>query len=136
MSPEKVEGELIKNPLIAQAFVEGNSLESSVVAVVVLDEEVLTKWANGRAISVQDAYQDPVLKAKLLNEIKELSSSEPNVLNGFETPKAIHIEKEMFTPENGLLTSTFKIKREIARTQYSKVLDGLYKDLNKSFAPK
>lgn len=127
VSPEKVENTLAHNPLIAQAFVEGDSLKPYVIAVIVPDMETLEPWAKNQGIIVDDAYNNPKLKEQLLKEIAHLGShGGSNKLKGFEIPKDIHIEKIPFTVENGLLTPTYKIKREVARVQYRPVIQELY----------
>lgn len=40
--------------------------------------------------------------------------------------RAIHLEAEPFTPQNGLLTPTLKLKRTQALEAYSKVITALY----------
>jgi len=52
-----------------------------------------------------------------------------HVLQGFEIPKAVHLSAEEWTPENGLLTPTFKIKREILKKSFQTELEALYMQL-------
>jgi long-chain acyl-CoA synthetase len=49
-----------------------------------------------------------------------------NGLHGFETPRAIHLEPEHFTAENGLTTPTFKLKRPQLKNHYQRTIDELY----------
>ena len=46
MAPEKVENVYCRSPLVAQAYVHGDSLQSACVAIVVPDEEELMTWAK------------------------------------------------------------------------------------------
>lgn len=51
-----------------------------------------------------------------MEDIKRLSKE--HGLHGFETVKAIHLEPEPFSAENGLVTPTFKLKRQQLREKY------------------
>ena len=48
---------------------------------------------------------------------------------GYEIPKAVHLSAEEWTPENGMLTPTFKIKREVLKRTFGTMLDDLYVQL-------
>ena len=52
-------------------------------------------------------------------------------LQSFEIPKAVHLSAEEWTPENGMLTPTFKIKREVLKKQFQAELEALYQQLKK-----
>ena len=45
--------------------------------------------------------------------------------------KNIHITNEPFTPENGTITPTFKIKRKESAIKFKKELDALYTEIAK-----
>jgi long-subunit acyl-CoA synthetase (AMP-forming) len=42
--------------------------------------------------------------------------------------KYVHLTTEQFTPENGMLTDTFKMKRAYAYNKYEAELTALYKN--------
>lgn len=47
-------------------------------------------------------------------------------LKGFEAAKAFRIIAEPFTVENDLLTPTFKLKRNIAKVHFQRLIDDMY----------
>lgn len=58
-------------------------------------------------------------------------------VQSFEIPKAVHLSAEEWTPENGMLTPTFKIKREIVKRAFQTELEALYAQLKqKGFGKK
>jgi len=145
VAPEKVENVLSRSPLIAMSLVAGNSTEAFTVAVVVPDPEFITAWAKSEGIVSKSAdfedasilktiIQDPKTKPELMSSLKAQAKSAG--LHSFEIPKAIHIEAEPFSAENGLLTATFKLRRNIARDRYKQVIDTLYSEAKKSIGEK
>ena len=50
-------------------------------------------------------------------------------LTGFEKVKRFTIFNEDFTPENGILTATMKLKRHDAKLRFQKDIDRMYKQV-------
>lgn len=132
VAPEKIENILMHSPFISQIFVYGDSLQRSLVAIVVPDEEVVVSWAaknEGKKASFSDHCQSSLLNDVILLDIRRLSAD--NGLHGFEIPKAILLESTQFSLENGLLTPTFKLKRKEIRDKYEDAIATLYSKLPK-----
>ena len=111
IAPEKIEVVIGKHELVAQSFVYGDSLQSTLVAVVVLDWDSCKPWAasqNIKASTLSELYASPELKKKILSILDKHCRS--NDLKGFEIVKNLYFANEPFTPENGLLSPTFKLK--------------------------
>jgi long-chain acyl-CoA synthetase len=47
-------------------------------------------------------------------------------LEKFEAPLAITLIPEVWTPESGLITAAFKIKRKVIQATYQKAIDRMY----------
>jgi len=127
---EKIENILIRSPLIGQCFVYGDSLQSCLVAIIVPDEDVVRKWAADVDISaktVLELCQNEQLIGEVLMQVMSLSKE--SGLHGFETVRAIHLDPEPFSVENGLLTPTFKLKRKELRERFQREIDQLYATL-------
>ena len=130
MAPEKIENILLQSPLIGQIFVYGDSLQSTLVAVVVPDEEVAVVWSkenNMNGQSFADLCRSELLSEKILMDIE--AKSRDNGLKGFETVKAIILESQLFSLENGLMTPTFKLKRPEIRNAYESQIAALYANM-------
>ncbi|CAB9515144.1 chain acyl-CoA synthetase 7, peroxisomal [Seminavis robusta] len=134
IAPEKIENILIMSPLIGQCFVYGDSLQNSLVAIVVPDEEPVRTWANNQQndnrlaqLPFEELCKSETLKAAMVAEIKSLSKK--GNLNSLEVVKAIHLEAELFSVENGLLTPTFKMKRKQMKDKYEREIEQMYASL-------
>jgi len=132
ISPEKIENAICRRPMIAQAFVEGNSLKASLVAVIVPDFEVVERWAHDEGLEFESREQlclRPELKSAIMKQLRSLGREGTNELKGFEIPRNVYLEHEQFSVQNDLLTSTFKLKRHQAKRYYAKQIDAMYAEL-------
>jgi len=135
VAPEKIENVIIQSLLIGQAFVHGDSLQSALVAVVIPDEEpvrsLLEKAGNSALAKapLSEICGSDKLKSILMTEIKKVGKA--NGLHGFEIPKSIHLSDKPFTVEDGLLTPTFKLKRQQARDKFEKEIERMYAEMPK-----
>jgi Long-chain acyl-CoA synthetases (AMP-forming) len=130
VAAEKIENVLNQSLFIGQNFVYGDSYQSSLVAIVVPDEEVVMQWAvecgdqSLTGLSFQALCKTDALQTAIMTDIQAIAKR--NGLHGFETPKAIFLEPEHFTAENGLTTPTFKLKRPQLKNHYKRQIDELY----------
>jgi len=134
VAPEKIENVIIQSLLIGQAFVHGDSLQSALVTVVSLDEEpvrslLASKDPSLAKVSFSEICKSDKLKSIVMTEINKVGKA--NGLHGFEIPKAIHLSDKPFTVEDGLLTPTFKLKRQQAREKFEKVIERMYAEMLK-----
>ena len=72
-------------------LVYGNSSHNDLVAIVVINKEYLT-----------NSNDNNTLKIEILNNFHEICIR--NELKSWEIPKAVYIETETWTPQNGFLT--------------------------------
>lgn len=131
IAPEKVENIYVRSKFVSQCFIHGDSFNSSLVAVVVVDPEVLSQWGRERSMKhwddIQKLCNDPEVRAAVLADMDAVGHE--SKLRGFEFAKAVTLVLEPFTLENGLLTPTFKIKRLQAKAYFSKEIEGMYAEL-------
>ncbi|KAF9899569.1 hypothetical protein BX616_002949 [Lobosporangium transversale] len=131
IAPEKIESALAKHYLVAQIFVYGHSLKSTLVAIVVPDAETLKTWANDNGLgnkSFEELCALPKVRETLLKELNAFGREVD--LKGFEIPKNIHVTSEQFTIENDLLTPTFKLKRHTAKEKFNVEIERMYQEGN------
>jgi len=129
VAAEKIENILSQSFFIAQSFVYGDSFQNSLVAIIVLEEDIVKKFADdlGLDFDIKALCTNNALRMKVLSEIKGLGKK--NGLQSFEIPKAFHLEHEPFSVENGLTTPTFKLKRKQLKDHYQKQIDEMYSNM-------
>ncbi|XP_042054895.1 long chain acyl-CoA synthetase 6, peroxisomal-like isoform X1 [Salvia splendens] len=130
IAPEKIENVYTKCKFIAQCFIHGDSLKSSLVAIIAVDHDALKTWAATEGIEYEDLKQlcsDPRMKGAVLADMDSIAKEAQ--LRGFEFAKDVALVLEPFTLENGLLTPTFKIKRPQAKAHFAKEIDEMYAHL-------
>ena len=98
------------------------------VAIIVPEQPVLTKWASEKKISFKEysellSHKDVV--QAYLDEMKKLCKEAG--FFGFEIPSAVHLTSTLFSVENDLLTPTFKLKRNEAKKFFKTQIKELYK---------
>jgi len=127
VAPEKLEQTFVHSKYVAQIFVNGNSLQSALVCVVVPDPTCITQAKTDFGCeSVNDLFAHSDFKKLVLDDIEQIGRATGHF--GFEIPRAVHFIETPF--ENlGLLTPTFKMKRNEARNQFNDICEELYKTL-------
>ncbi|CAM9104467.1 unnamed protein product [Ascophyllum nodosum] len=127
IAPEKLENIHTQSPLVAQSFVHGDSFRSYLVAIIVPDPEAVASWAKANgcgAASLAGLCRDPRLKAEVMEELHTIA--ERSKLQRFEEVRAVYLEPDPFSVQNGLLTPTLKLKRPQALAKYAEIIGDLY----------
>lgn len=110
IAPEKIENIYSQSSLVAQIFVHGESLKSTLVGIVVPDQVVLELWCRNNNIDgdFKQMCTNKEVQRVLLKELQGLGQKDG--LKSFEQVKAIYVHPELFSVEQGLITPTFKSK--------------------------
>jgi long-chain acyl-CoA synthetase len=131
IAPERIENVYQKHELVAQAFVYGDSLQATLVGIIVPDEEALAKFAKSHNLgdkSFKELCENEEVRKHILGQITAFGKEQG--LKGFENVKNIRLESEPFSVENDLLTPSFKLKRQPAAAKYRALIDEMYAELS------
>ena len=122
--PSPIEEQLQLSGYVTNIMVYGEQRPYN-VAVIVPDMDALTKWAADHGLG--DLSEDALLESETVNElyrreIDRLSGS----IKGYQQVRGFVLEDEAFSPENGMLTPSLKVKRRAVLDRYGEDLEKLY----------
>jgi long-chain acyl-CoA synthetase len=122
--PSPIEEQLQLSGFITQVMVYGEQRPYN-VAVVVPDVEYLEKWAAEKGLDTSDLatlLADAEVTELYKTEINRAQSS----IKHYERVRDFVLESEEFTPENGMLTPSLKVKRRAVMAKLGSEIDALY----------
>ena len=123
----KVESELKTCPLVENICVYGDPTRAHCIALVVPDRNKLTTLAENLGLTHSSFEEMCTNKTVIDSMLKELSQHGRKAgLEKFELPGAITLCTELWTPESGLVTAAFKLKRKPIQDYYQKDLNRMY----------
>lgn len=126
VSPAVLEDALITHPLIAHVVVVGEK-RPYIGALITLDEEMLPTWLENHGldpISPIAATHDPNVRASLDRAIKRANKA----VSRAESIRRFRIINAQFTVDNGYLTPSLKIKRNVITRDFANEIDALYNE--------
>uniref|UniRef100_A0A8C9SZ13 long-chain-fatty-acid--CoA ligase n=1 Tax=Scleropages formosus TaxID=113540 RepID=A0A8C9SZ13_SCLFO len=122
----KVEAVLKNCSLIDNICAYANSDESYVIGFVVPNQKQLMTLAKEKRIvgSWEEICNNPEMEKEVLRIITDAAVA--GKLERFEIPKKIRLSAEPWTPETGLVTDAFKLKRKELKTHYQDDIERMY----------
>ena len=129
VSAEYIEQVLGYSPVIAQAFVHGDSDKNFPIAIIVPNKAVLSNWARENGLdSIADDIKALCKNPAVLEYVKKevLRVSIEQHFKGYEVVKNIYLHPDPFTQENDMLTPSFKLKRHILKAFFKDQIAELY----------
>ncbi|CAL8350520.1 unnamed protein product [Lota lota] len=122
----KVEALLKNCPLVDNICVYANSEESYVIGFVVPNQKQTLALAAQHCVSGswEELCRHPAMEELALEVIGEAALA--GELERFEIPCKIVLSPEPWTPETGLVTDTFKLKRKELRAHYLDDITRMY----------
>ncbi|KAJ2776044.1 medium-chain fatty acid-CoA ligase faa2 [Coemansia javaensis] len=134
IAPERIENVLTSHLVVNQAFVHGDPLRSSLVAIIVPNESMFAVFLQSRGVisahpgkppSLEDMCRSARAREEVLAEL--VVWAEVHDLRRFEIPRRICLVPTPFEGL-GLLTPTMKLKRRDAQAHFGDLLTKLYTD--------
>lgn len=136
IAPEKIENVYqSRSTMISQIFIHGTSTENYLVAIVGVNPESFSALASkvtGKNVGPEDhagladTFNDRNVRRHMLAHLND--SVEEGVLNGFEKIRNVKLFLEPLRLQDGTITESLKIKRNIAARHYDKHIQDMYKE--------
>ncbi|XP_018324557.1 long-chain-fatty-acid--CoA ligase 4 isoform X2 [Agrilus planipennis] len=123
----KVETELKTCPIVDNICVYGDSSKHYCVALVVPNQSHLIELAAKVGItekSFEELCSLPEMEKAVLKELEE--HGRKCKLEKFEIPAAVKLVKEVWSPDMGLVTAAFKLKRKDIQERYQHEINRMY----------
>ena len=122
--PSPLEEQLQLSGFISQIMVYGEQRPHN-VAVVIPDFAYLEKWAGENGLD--DVDPDALLDDERVRELfkTEIDRAQSSIKR-YERVQGFILEAEEFSPENGMLTPSLKVRRRAVMSKYGEQIDALY----------
>ncbi|MBB5831624.1 AMP-dependent synthetase/ligase [Brachybacterium aquaticum] len=124
VSPAQLEDQLRSHPLVSQCVVIGDQ-KPFVATILTLDAEMLPTWLKNNGLpemSVTEAAQDQRVRAELQTVVDRANTS----VSRAESIRAFEVIDSDFTEENGYLTPSMKLKRNVVVKDMAPIIDKIY----------
>ncbi|KAF8955234.1 Long chain acyl-CoA synthetase 7 peroxisomal [Entomortierella lignicola] len=138
IAPEKIENVMVARcNLVQQIYIHGDSLESTLVTVVIPEPETFLPFANGIAgtkVAIGDVEgisklcKDPKVITGVCQELEKAGKA--GALRGFEFPKRVYLTIDAFSVDNGMMTPTFKVRRPQVAEYFKEQIKAMYEDIH------
>ncbi|MBD3855727.1 MAG: long-chain fatty acid--CoA ligase [Acidobacteria bacterium] len=123
VAPSAIEGLIATSKYISQVCVIGDR-QKYLTALITIDADNVRAFAEEKGIATDNL--DQLLKNEVVNDLIRSVVEEKNTeLASFESIKDFRLLDE-FSIENGLLTPTLKVKRNVAMEQFADVIEEMY----------
>ena len=124
IAPQPIENSLKLNPLVGAAVVVGDKRKFACV-LISPNFALLEDWARSNDVFFS-SRADLVANAEVQSLYEELVESTNEKLARFEKLKRVVLVPDEFSPDNGALTPTMKLRRRVVEDRYRRQIDDLY----------
>ena len=119
--PAELENRVLAHPLISQCMIVGDG-QPFVAALVTLDADAVRDWRSRRGTPADTGADDPELHAEIQAAIDEANQA----VSRAESIRKFVILPDEFSQQDGELTPTLKLKRDVVTKHYATEIEDLY----------
>ncbi|MBO6020651.1 MAG: long-chain fatty acid--CoA ligase [Aeriscardovia sp.] len=126
VAPAPLQASIECCPVVAQCLVIGNN-KRFVSALITLDLEDTNQWLQSKGLQpckdLKEASENPVVRS----EVQSAVDAANKTVSRAESIRKFAILPGEFTPENGMLTVSLKVRRKQVEAHYKDVIESIYK---------
>ncbi|HVN96673.1 MAG TPA: AMP-binding protein [Syntrophorhabdaceae bacterium] len=127
LAPQAIECRLRSSPYIKDAWVTAGPDKAYVSAVIVINYDTVSGWAGQRRLSF-NTFAELAQKAEVYELIKQdVDRINSDLPAGSRVRKFVNLHKE-FSPDEGELTRTRKLKASYMEERYAGLVKAIYED--------
>jgi long-chain acyl-CoA synthetase len=127
VSPAVLEDRLRSRSPVGQCIVVGDN-RSYVAALITLDPEAVAHWLAVRKLPADTPMSEVVRDPQMRAEVQKAVDHANQAVSRAESIRRFALVEGEFTEENGLLTPSLKIKRQVVTKAYAREIEELYGD--------
>ncbi|MGQ4478454.1 AMP-dependent synthetase/ligase [Streptomyces sp. SAS_276] len=125
VSPAVLEDRLRSRAPVGQVLVVGDN-RPYVAALITLDPEALAHWLAVRGLPADTPLADLVEDPRLRADVQKAVDHANQAVSRAESIRAFALIEGEFTEDNGLLTPSLKLKRNVVTAAYAEDIEALY----------
>ncbi|MER6566035.1 AMP-dependent synthetase/ligase [Streptomyces sp. NPDC001093] len=125
VAPAPLEQRLRMHPLVHQAVVVGDD-RPCVGALITLDPDFLAHWRAALALQGDSPARERREENALREEIARAVASANSAVSRAESIRVYRVLPEPFAADNGLLTPSMKLRRDVIVRHYATEIDAMY----------
>ena len=116
------------HPVVENICVFADPYRTFAVALIVPSKILLEKMASniGKELPYRALIRDVDVQQKILKTL--IDHGMQKRLEKFEIPRAVTLVQEEWTPESGLITASFKVKRKMIQNMYQMEINRMYEE--------
>jgi long-chain acyl-CoA synthetase len=125
VAPAVIEDRIAAHPLVGQAMVVGDG-QKYVAALITIDVDYFSYWKTTRGkpagASIEELAEDADLRAEVQQAVDDGNAA----VSTAESVRKFRILATEFSAENGYLTPSLKLKRNVIMKDFARDVDALY----------
>lgn len=125
VAPSVIEDRIAAHPLVGQALVVGDG-QKYIAALITIDADYFGYWKSTVGKDTGASVSDLADDVELLAEIQKAVDEGNLAVSKAESVRKFRILDTEFNPENGYLTPSLKLKRNIIMKDFAKEVASLY----------
>jgi long-chain acyl-CoA synthetase len=133
IAPQPIENAMKLHALVGAAAILGDRRKFPAV-IVSPNFTLLEEWARNNGIAFT-SRTDLIANPKVQSLYEGIVESINTNMARYEKLKRVLLVADEFSPENGILTPTLKLRRRVLEERYRKQIDDLYAQAEAATAP-